>query len=201
MRQIPRVTALSRRSLFPGGELGSWLARLADTGVEAVQIREKDLADIELLDLVGRAVEAMAGRGQVLVNGRADVALAAGADGVHLPSDGIPVAAARRLAGEELLVGCSAHSLAEIDRARDEGADYAYYSPIFESSGKRPIGLPALAEATGRGLPVIALGGITIERLEAVAEAGASGIAAIRMFADPVELPTVVAAAGRVFGQ
>lgn len=201
MRPLPRLTAISRRREVAGGDFRGWLEALASSGVDAVQIREKDLADAELFELVRLAVEQTAGRTLVLVNGRADIALAAEADGVHLPADGAPEESVRRLVGPDLLVGRSTHSIAEIDRALAAGADYVYYSPIFETPGKRPVGLGELAHAAGRGLPVIALGGITIDRLEAVAGAGAAGAAAIRMLAEPERLRPAVQAARRWFGR
>ncbi len=196
---LPRLTAISRRhDLGPGG-LGAWIEALARAGVDAVQIREKDASDLELFELVSLAVARAASRLRVLVNGRADVALAAGATGVHLPADGVPVEAVRRLAGRRLLVGCSTHSLDEIERAREAGADYVYFGPIFETPGKSAVGIEALGRATRLGVPVIALGGIRIDRLEAVAESGAAGVAAIRMFSQPAGLAELAAIAERLF--
>ncbi len=199
MTPIPRLTAISRRSALGAGGFAGWLESLARSGVDAVQIREKDATDLELFELVRSAVELTAGRCRVLVSGRADVALAAGAGGVHLPADGAPVEAVRRLVGDGLLVGCSTHSIDEIERARSAGADYAYFSPIFDSPGKRAIGIAELERAVRVGLPVIALGGITIDRLPAVAEAGAAGAAAIRAFLPPNDPTDLVAAAERLF--
>jgi thiamine-phosphate pyrophosphorylase len=151
----------------------------------AVHLREKDLGGKALLALaraVGRAcVEA---RQAFVVNDRLDVALAVGADGVHLPSDGIPVAEARRLMGPGALVGCSCHSRADVERALAGGASYGTFSPIFDTPSKRqygaPLGVEALAEAATAGLPLIALGGITPENGPEVRAAGAVGVAAIR---------------------
>ncbi len=196
---LPRLTAISRRGSSGPRGLESWIDALARARVDAVQIREKELSDRQLYELVSLAVERAAGRVRVIVNGRADVALAAGAGGVHLPAEGAPLEAVRRLVGRGMLVGRSTHSLAEIDRARDEGADYVYYGPVFATPGKRAVGVEALGSAARRGVPVIALGGIRIDRLRAVAEAGAAGVAAIRMFADPDRLGDLAATAEGLF--
>lgn len=196
----PRLMAISQRSLLADGDLRPWLASLSRAGVEAVQIREKDLSDRELLELATSAVGHLHPDGRVIVNGRADVALAAGADGVHLPSRGLPVPAARRLVGESRLVGLSTHSVEEVESARLAGADYVLFGPIWETPGKGPPqGLEALRQAAALGLAVIALGGITIERFEAAAAAGAAGVAGIRMFHEPGRLERMVRAAEECF--
>jgi thiamine-phosphate pyrophosphorylase len=192
-----RMLAISdRRSLGKAwdGGLPSWLAALARAGVEGVELREKVLDDAELLDLA-RSARATLGAIPLLVNGRVDVALAAGAAGVHLPADGVPVAAVRRRFGRAVAIGRSTHRLDEVAAAREDGADYVTFGPVFATPGKGPpAGLEALAAAARLGLPILALGGITLERLPEVAAAGAAGIAAIRLFQDPARLPAVAAA-------
>lgn len=124
---------------------------------------------------------------RLLVNGRADVALAAGADGVHLPSRGLPVALARKLAAshDRFLVGRSTHDPAEVAAAGAAGADYVVFGPVYGVPGKgEPAGLERLRRASAHGVPVLALGGIDPSRLAAVAEAGAVGAAGIRAFGD-----------------
>jgi thiamine-phosphate pyrophosphorylase len=120
----------------------------------------------------------------LLVNDRLDVAIAAGADGVHLPSAGIPPAEARRLLGATGLVGVSCHSVPEVARALAGGADFATFGPIFDTPSKRaygsPVGTDRLAEAARLGLPLLGLGGVDLSNAAAVVEAGASGLAAIR---------------------
>jgi thiamine-phosphate pyrophosphorylase len=138
---------------------------------------------------------------RLLVNGRADLALAAGADGVHLPADGVPVAPLRRRFGRALLLGRSTHRLEEVAEAAQAGADYVVFGPVFPVPGKgEPAGLERLAAAAALGVPVLALGGIGLAELPRVAAAGAAGAAGIRLFADPGALPRVVAAAREVFG-
>ncbi len=181
-------------------ELPRWAARLAAAGVGALQLREKDLSDRALYELARRARAALPPPRRLLVNGRLDVALAAGADGAHLPADGVPIRALRARFGPGVLLGRSTHALAEVERAREEGADYAVFGPVFATPGKGPaVGLAALGRAAAGGLPVYALGGITLERLAAVAESGAAGVAGIRLFLRADELPAVVAAAAELF--
>ncbi|WP_242345711.1 thiamine phosphate synthase [Anaeromyxobacter terrae] len=150
-----------------------------------VQLREKDLGGRELLALARALQTVCRGAGQrLIVNDRLDVARAAGADGVHLPSAGIPAADARRLLGPDALVGVSCHSVSEVRRARDAGASFATVSPVYDTPSKRaygpPIGLAVLREAAAQGLPVIALGGVTPARVPELLAAGAHGVAAIR---------------------
>ena len=173
-----------------GLDLDGWLDLLLDAGVDTVQLREK--ADgracdpATLLRRARRVVERADGRLQVLVNGRADIALAAGADGVHLPASGLPTRALRRRF-PSLIVGRSTHSRPEALQARDDGADYMTFSPIFATPSKARFGAPqgvdALAELVADGLPVVALGGIDPETLRRVAPLGV-GCAAIRAFHD-----------------
>lgn len=187
MRRVPRSTAIS-----PGrgaDDLEVWVEGLCRAGVEAVQIRERQLSDRALLELTQRLVELADDRLLILVSARADLALASGADGVHLPSSGVPTGRVRELVGEALLVGRSTHNLDEISVAAAEGADYVYYSPVYATPGKRePVGLAGLERAVELGLPIVALGGLSIARVGPVASAGAAGVAGIRMFAKPAEL-------------
>ena len=179
-----------------------WLRALGAAGIGAVQLREKDLDDRDLYDLARLARTALPPATRLLVNGRLDVALAAGADGVHLPADGVPVKALRARFGREVLIGRSTHTLEEVERARDEGADYVTFGPVFATPGKgEPVGLEALAHAATAGVPVLALGGVTLERLRSLAGAGAAGIAAIRLFQSPASLTEVARTAREVFGR
>lgn len=195
-----RLLAISDRRSSQDEDLGGWLTLLAAAGVDAVQIREKDLDDRALWHSVRSARVILPPATCLLVNGRADIAVAAGADGVHLPVDGVPPAALRRRFGPGLLLGISTHSVKEVERARDAGADYATFGPVWETPGKGPAtGLEALARAAATGLRVYALGGVTIERFGAVAAAGAAGVAAIRLFQRPSELREAVEAARSCF--
>jgi thiamine-phosphate pyrophosphorylase len=118
--------------------------------------------------------------GAVFVNDRVDVALVAGARGVHLPANGLPTRAARRLLGSDQILGRSAHSADEARKAFDDGADYVFLGPIWETSshpGQRPLGLNVLRGFSS--LCVVAIGGVTAERAAECRDAGAWGVAAI----------------------
>jgi thiamine-phosphate pyrophosphorylase len=150
-------------------------------GLDYIQVREKDLEARDLYDLVCRVRDAVAvSRAEVLVNGRLDVALAAGVDGVHLPADGLPAERVRSLVRR---LGCSVHSVAEAEAAERAQADYVIFGSVFASPGKQAAGLDALRAVTAAvRIPVLAIGGITPENTRQVLDAGAAGIAAIRMF-------------------
>jgi thiamine-phosphate pyrophosphorylase len=150
---------------------------------EVIQVRDKELPARQLLAVTKQALSLAP---VVLVNERVDVAIAAGAHGVHLRSRPIPPKEWRRVVPLQFIIGVSCHTLEDVREA--EGADYVYFSPIFESPGKgQPVGLHMLREAVRVAtMPVIALGGITWDNAPACIEAGAAGIAAIRLFQPPV---------------
>jgi thiamine-phosphate pyrophosphorylase len=160
----------------------------AEASVGLFQIREKRLSASRLFDLVLRVVSATVGSGvKVLVNGRLDVALAAGAAGVHLPSDGLPAAEVRRLSSETV-IGVSAHSVEEAERAKTAGADFVTFGPVFETPGKdRVAGVQQLQRVCTAvaPMPVLALGGIVDETtIKSALNAGADGYASIRYLND-----------------
>ena len=160
---------------------------LAD-GVEMVQIREKDLSTRELLGLVRRVMRLPNPHGaRVLVNGRVDVALAAEAHGVHLPSDAPAVSCFRSIVPTGFVFGVSCHKREETLAAEKEGADFVVFGPIFAPISKAtftpPRGLDELcAVSRGVSLPVYALGGITAENARSCVAAGAAGVAGISLF-------------------
>lgn len=197
-----RLLAISQRATL-GREPVDWLRELAAAGIDGVQIREKDLDDRALLDLVRLARAELPASTTLLVNGRLDVALAAGAAGVHLPVDGVPLSALRERFGGRVLLGRSTHTLEEVERARRDGADYVTFGPVYATPSKAgcgpPAGLERLAAAARLRIPVYALGGVTLSRFGEVAAAGAAGVAAIRMFQDPVELRAAARAAREYF--
>lgn len=151
-------------------------------GVDYIQIREKDISARELFEFTLAVLECRAEDRnhlptKILVNSRADVALATGADGVHLPAQ------APLLTLPGLVVARSCHTLQEVATAK---ADFITFGPIFESPGKDlPIGLERLRQACELGKPVYALGGINWENAGACLDAGAQGIAGIRLFQEP----------------
>jgi thiamine-phosphate pyrophosphorylase len=195
-----RLLAIGDRRTLSGLSLPEWAAAVAAAGVPAVQLREKDLPDGACLAL-GRMLRAAVRPPAALwVNGRVDVALACGADGVHLPSDGVPVRAVRERWPSRLLVGRAAHDLAEVAAAAADGADYVTFGPVFASPGKGSgVGLAALARASAVGIPVVALGGVGIAQLREVAAAGAAGAAGIRLFQDLDRLPEAIGVAREAF--
>lgn len=166
------------------------VARAAGAGVHLVQVRERDLDGRPLFRLVRLCLEAVRGTAtRVVVNDRVDVALAAGAHGVHLRADSMGAAAVRRVAPPGWLIGRSVHGIDAARAAADGGGlDYLLFGTVFESTSKpgRPAaGLDALRAVAGAvALPVLAVGGITRERLDAIAATGAAGAAGISLFAE-----------------
>ena len=144
----------------------------AQPGAVALQLREKDMEARELYELA-RALRELCSRygAALLVNDRVDVAIAAGADGVHLPANSFAVADARRLVGSTRLIGVSTHEAGEVGATATAGADFAVYGPVYEPLSKASYGAARGAEElgaacrAGAGLPVFALGGITAERI------------------------------------
>lgn len=223
---------ITDRRQFPGDELArrrALLAKIAEAarcGVDYIQLREKDLSTRELELLAREAVQVVRQNAKLetrnvklLINSRTDIALATGADGVHLPSGDLAASEVRaiwdaaqrgpngeRTQNRELAlttggwrpatVGVSCHSLADVLSAESHGADFAVFAPVFEKEGLPRVGLAALraacrrttardvkTEAAAAGhMPVLALGGITVENARACMEAGAAGIAGIRLF-------------------
>jgi len=156
--------------------------------VHLVQIRERDLDGGPLTRLVAACVAAVRGtRTRILVNDRLDIALAAGAHGVHLRAGSFGACRVRSMAPRPFLVGRSVHSVEEAVAAADEGGlDYLIFGTVFESASKpghAAAGVAGLAAVSGATrLPVLAIGGMTRERIPDVMAAGASGVAAISMF-------------------
>jgi thiamine-phosphate pyrophosphorylase len=156
-----------------------------DGGVEAVQLRERDLAPRELYPLAValRGITQEAGV-KLLINDRADLAMSVEADGVHLRTDSLPIAVARGLLGQGRLIGVSTHSLQEAQEAEKEGADFITFGPIFYTPSKASLGTPvgsALIREVKRfiRIPLFALGGIQIDRLDEVMTMGADGVGVI----------------------
>lgn len=154
-------------------------------GVTAVQLRDKAMTIRELLEL-GRALRELTREAGVsfIVNDRVDLALALDADGVHVGQDDLPADIARRLIGPARILGVSAASVAEARQAEAAGADYLGVGDVFGTLSKpdagEPIGLKRLSEiARSVSLPVVGIGGVTLENASAVAEAGAAGVAVI----------------------
>lgn len=201
----PLLYYITDRRLFPGNaaeQEGQLLAKIEECGAEGVdfvQLREKDLSTRALGELTSKAMAALgASNTRLLINSRTDVALACGAHGVHLPANDLAASEVRAIFTRTTLaragtgspvIGVSAHSLAEVASAEAHGADFAVFGPVFEKNGTaNQIGLNQLrqichrAEAAQPPMPVLALGGITLENAKLCIEAGAAGVAAIRLF-------------------
>jgi thiamine-phosphate pyrophosphorylase len=200
---------ITDRKQLPGPEprrrelLLAKIAEAARAGVDYIQLREKDLPARELEALARQAVGICREtrnekrETKLLINSRSDVALATGADGVHLPADDIPASDARAVWSSSralnarretrnliITVYVSCHTADEVRRAEAEGADFAVFGPVFEKVGTSlSVGLEALRAACHVGrMPVLAIGGITLQNARACLEAGAAGTAAIRLF-------------------
>ena len=159
--------------------------RLAlEGGATAIQLRDKSADGGELLETAKRMAKLCREHGALfIVNDRLDVALLSGADGVHLGQSDLPVAEARKLASQRFFIGASAHTRSEAEKAKRDGADYLGVGAVFETGSKdnsKVIGLEGLRELTAvTGLPVVAIGGISLENLPAVMETGVAGVAVI----------------------
>lgn len=169
----------------PAGNLDEVLPRVLEAGVDLVQLREKDMEAGPLLrycEIVRRRTSEFGAL--FVVNDRVDVALAAGADGVHLGQDDLPAGEARRQLGPVPLLGLSTHSEAQFLAALDAGADYAAVGPVFATPtkpGRTAVGLDLVSFAADRAdRPVFAIGGIESGNLAAVVEAGARRVAVVR---------------------
>lgn len=180
----PWLMLVTDRSLTPAAELPAAVEAAVAGGVDAVQLREKGLPAGELyrLGLQLRAVTARQGA-LLLVNDRLDVALAVGADGVHLGETALPVAAARAVAGGRLLIGRSVHGVEAALAAARAGADYLVVGTVFPSRSHPggPVGGLELVRAVAAAVrvPVLGIGGITVANAAAVVQAGAAGVAVI----------------------
>jgi thiamine-phosphate pyrophosphorylase len=215
--RIPLLCYVTDRRSFAAAEPAeayrALLERIADTaasGIDWIQIREKDLSGRESSALAQEALQRAANPAgaesagavaRILVNDRLDVALAVQAGGVHLGEKSVPPQEARRLANtlgrKDFLVGVSCHSLEAAKAAERNGADYLFFGPVFATPSKAgygaPQGLERLAEVCRAvSAPVLAIGGVKQDNCAACLTAGASGIAAIRLFQDAADLPSLV---------
>ncbi len=213
----PQLYYITDRKAFPGDEptrqhlLLQKIAEAARAGIDYIQLREKDLPIRDLEELARQAIRILREiqspletrnpklETKLLINSRTDIALATGADGVHLRSDDISPAeiraiqsAASRNWGEEtrnLIVGVSCRSAEDVRRAAHEGATLAVLAPVFgkvtqgrDAPQIQPLGTDALKAACQSSLPIFALGGVTLANAQSCLNAGAQGIAGIRLF-------------------
>jgi thiamine-phosphate pyrophosphorylase len=166
--------------------------------IDLVQIREKNLSASVLYQLASSAARiTKESATKLLINDRSDIAAAAGADGVHLTTSSLPTAVVRQTFGDGFLIGVSTHSLDEARLARQGGADFAVFGPVFETASKKefgePPGLTGLARVCSElsPFPILALGGVMIDNVAECVRAGARGVAAIRMLQQPAQLADV----------
>jgi len=176
------------------------ISAAANAGIDAIQLREKDLSARELVELGTRTMEIVrrlrtsgATATRLLINSRVDAAIACAADGVHLRSDDLAAADARVILAQAgvstAIIGVSCHTVQEVSLAEGHGADFAVYGPVFEKENDDavPTGVAGLKEACRRRaaqipMPVLALGGVTLSSATDCLKAGAYGIAGIRLF-------------------
>lgn len=176
-----------RLNLPDGKDLLTQVESALKGGVRAVQLREKDLSFEELLPLAQQMRElTRTYDAKLLVNREIDIALAVGADGVHLGGDAVSLAEARKKLGPEPLIGVSTHTVEEVRQAQQDGADFVTFGPIYATPSKislgTPVGLDRLSEAVNQNeesLPVFALGGISAERIPELLAAGCRHVACI----------------------
>lgn len=194
----PGILCVTDRLALEDRDVASAIRAAIRGGADMVQLREKDLRGGELLRLARESVAAAkeaGGRCRVLVNDRLDVALAAKASGVHLPAQGLPIAAVRRHAPRTFAIGRSVHSRAEARQAEKEGADYLLFGPVFATPSKAAFGPPHGPDGLRRVVesvrcPVWAIGGInreTIGDLRGIPLGGVAAITAIISAPDPSE--------------
>jgi thiamine-phosphate pyrophosphorylase len=186
------VTDRQRLARPSDDELVCLAGRAAAAGVDLIQLRERNRDDGDLLALARRFVAAARGTtARVIVNDRLDIALAAGAAGVHLRADSVSAARVRAITPPEFIVGRSVHSAAEAVRAAPTGVDYLLMGTVYPSASKEglaPIAGLAGLEAVCRAVsvPVLAIGGVATDKLRDIAGAGAAGVAAIGLFSEAV---------------
>lgn len=179
---IPRLHLISDRRICDLAAFRTVAVGAVSSGVDAVHLREKEMAAGDLLT-AARTLRATIGAARLFINDRLDVALLSEADGVQFGEAGISVADARSLTGDRLLIGRSIHDVAGAKRAAEDGADFVIAGHVFETASK--AGLPGRGRrfiesiAAACPLPIIAIGGITPDRVAEVVSAGAHGVAVI----------------------
>lgn len=169
------------------------VTRLSDSGVDVIQLRAKELEDRDLLDLAVECRARIGRRTMYMINGRADIALASGADGVHLPTRGVPTRAVRRIS-KSLQIGQSCHSLEECRKSVDDGVELLLFGPLFparSSSKEATVTIEQLSVAADMGVEVYALGGLSLERLPLLGGTSITGVAGITLFMEDEPVETI----------
>ncbi len=192
---LPRLYLLTDRHNTSQRPLTSVIRQAAEAGVRLIQIREKDLDTRQTIKLIQTLKPLLTQyNGKVLLNDRVDLAIALDADGVHLRSDSLPLPLARRMMGNDKLIGISTHSVRDAQKAEDEGADFVVLGPIYDTPSKRiygsPLGLHTLeAACQACRLPIFAIGGMKPEHVHDVMSSGAYGIAVISSILQAADVP------------
>ena len=177
------------------------ISEAASAGVDYIQLREKDLPARDLERLALEAMRAVTAgktanpesRTRLLINSRTDIALASRANGVHLRADDISPQQVRDIWSKaddnaqsdirpEPVIAVSCHTPEEVSQAAENAANFVVFAPVFEKHGATPAGLDPLRRACRASIPVLALGGVTLDNAQSCLQAGASGIAGIRLF-------------------
>ena len=205
MKSLPKLLVITEAATMKGGFEPALLAALQG-GAQWVQFRERELAPRPQIEAFRRSQRLCERFGaQLFLNGRADVARAVHAEGLHLPEWELPVDAARLSLGFHTPIGVSVHSVESAKRAASEGADYLLFGAVYPTlshPGMEPAGLAALGEVTAAvPIPVYAVGGITVERVPQCLEAGAAGIAVIRAVWAAADPPAAVRALRAALGE
>ena len=190
-----RLCVVTDRNQTRGRDLVEIVAACLAAGLPAVQVREKDLAVPDLVALC-RRVRGLRPAPFLIVNDRADVALAVGADGVQRTHASLSVAELRVVADKRVRVGASVHALDEAKAAVGQGAEWIFFGPVYDTPSKRAFGAPQGVASLERvaaavDVPVIAIGGITPDRVSEVRRAGASGVAVISAILSADDPPAV----------
>jgi len=204
VEKLPLVYLITaRRTLGPTGHdlrsglLTSFLERAFACGIDLVQLREPDLSARDIFHLTKTVADLARQYGcSVLINDRADIAVACGT-GVHLTTRSLRPAVVRAKFGNTLLIGVSTHNVREVEEARNAGADFVVFGPVFETESKKsygpPVGLSSLEKVAGRfDIPVLALGGVNEDNFAQTLNAGAAGIAGISIFTESADLRALV---------
>ncbi len=193
---LPRLYLLTDRHNTSQRPLASVISQAVEAGVRMIQVREKDLDTRQTIELIRKLKPLITQyHGKVLLNDRVDLAIALDADGVHLRSDSLPLPLARRMMGKDKLLGISTHSVKDVQKAEDEGADFVVLGPIYDTPSKQiygaPLGLHTLEAAcrTCR-LPIFAIGGMKPEHVHDVMSSGAYGIAVISSILQASDIPS-----------
>jgi len=190
MFNLPKLYPITDTRLT-GRSHAEQVALFSDGGATFIQLREKHLAPREFYQEAETALRIARGLGvRLLINDRADIALALGADGVHLGQDDLPPEAARRLLGDDAIIGCSTHNIEQALQAARYPVDYIAIGPVFPTASKvnpDPVvgldGLRRVRDGIGQ-IPLVAIGGITRENAPDVLDAGADAVAVISTLLD-----------------